>query len=94
MDAVLQGTLATGCSKLQTARCRAPSNKKSGLLSGLDIKKHIFQVVWVTETHSGETLASFFRSIKERKIQPVGSGVPQHGDAFLQQLNYLAFTKT
>lgn len=82
MDAVLQGTLFKGCSKLQTARYRAPSNKKSVLLSGLDIKKHIFQLVWFIETHSRETLASFFRSIKERKIQPLSYGVLKHRDAY------------
>lgn len=48
MDAVLQDSLCRGCTKLRTARYGAPSNRKSVLLSGLNIKKkqHISQVVW------------------------------------------------
>lgn len=42
MDAILQDTLCEGCTKVRTARVRAPSNNKSVLLSGVGIKKHIF----------------------------------------------------
>lgn len=39
MDLILQDTLCEGRSKVTTERFRAPSNNKSVLLSGVDIKK-------------------------------------------------------